>query len=101
MLDGTGIGECVPRHRHREFLRFLKTIDERTQPNLGLHLIVDNYAGVSALCDRGWPCYGEVEVAVVLVAASAAVWVVVALPHGLCRLLVLGVYLKYLKSGGA
>jgi len=44
MLDGTVIGECMPRHRHREFLRFLKTIDERTQPNLDLHLIVDNYA---------------------------------------------------------
>ena len=29
MLDGTVIGECMPRHRHREFLRFLKTIDER------------------------------------------------------------------------
>jgi hypothetical protein len=34
MLDGTDIGECMPRHRHREFLRFLKTIDERTLPNL-------------------------------------------------------------------
>ena len=44
MLDGTVIGQCMPRHRHREFLRFLKTIDERTLPNLDLHLIVDNYA---------------------------------------------------------
>ncbi|MGO9684185.1 MAG: IS630 family transposase, partial [Beijerinckiaceae bacterium] len=44
MLDGTVIGECMPRHRHRESLRFLKTIDERTLPNLDLHLIVDNYA---------------------------------------------------------
>lgn len=44
MLDGTVIGECMPRHRHREFLRFLKTIDERTLPHLDLHLIVDNYA---------------------------------------------------------
>src|SRR5580693_8494616 len=44
MLDGTVIGECMPRHRHREFLRFLKMIDERTLPNLDLHLIVDNYA---------------------------------------------------------
>src|SRR6516225_8489897 len=26
MLDGTIIGQCMPRHRHREFLRFLKTI---------------------------------------------------------------------------
>jgi hypothetical protein len=36
MLDGTVIGQCMPRHRHREFLRFLKTIDERTLPNLDL-----------------------------------------------------------------
>src|SRR5436190_18538651 len=43
MLDGTVIGQCMPRHRHREFLRFLKTIDERTLPNLDLHLILDNY----------------------------------------------------------
>jgi hypothetical protein len=42
MLDGTVIGECMPRHRHREFLRFLNSIDERTPPNLDLHLIVDN-----------------------------------------------------------
>jgi transposase len=36
MLDGTVIGECMPRHRHREFLRFLKTIDQRTLPHLDL-----------------------------------------------------------------
>jgi hypothetical protein len=44
MLDGTVIGECMPRRCHREFLRFLNTIDERTSPNLDLHLIVNNYA---------------------------------------------------------
>src|SRR5512138_443503 len=30
MLDGTVIGTCMPRHRHREFLRFLKLIDQQT-----------------------------------------------------------------------
>jgi hypothetical protein len=30
MLDGSVIGTCMPRHRHREFLRFLKLIDQRT-----------------------------------------------------------------------
>jgi hypothetical protein len=54
MLDGTVIGECMPRHRHREFLRFLKTIDERTPPNLDLHLIVDNYATHKAPAVRRW-----------------------------------------------
>src|SRR5438045_8727711 len=36
ILDRHVIGQCMPRHRHREFLRFLKTIDERTLPNLDL-----------------------------------------------------------------
>src|SRR5712692_7653509 len=54
MLDGTVIGECMPRHRHREFLRFLKTIDERTLPNLDLHLIVDNYATHKTPRVRRW-----------------------------------------------
>jgi transposase len=44
MLDGRVIGACMPRHRHREFLRFLKLIDQRTATNLDLHLVVDNYA---------------------------------------------------------
>jgi transposase len=43
MLDGTVIGDCMPRHRHQEFIRFLKKIDSETPPELTLHLIVDNY----------------------------------------------------------
>jgi transposase len=43
MLDGTVIGDCMPRHRHQEFIRFLKKIDSDTPPELDLHLIVDNY----------------------------------------------------------
>jgi hypothetical protein len=54
MLDGTVIGECMPRHRHCEFLRFLKTIDERTPPNLDLHLIVDNYATHKTPAVKRW-----------------------------------------------
>jgi transposase len=44
MLDGTVIGECMPRHRQGEFLRFLKRIDRETPAGLDLHLILDNYA---------------------------------------------------------
>jgi hypothetical protein len=44
MLDGQVIGTCMPRHRHREFFRFLKLIDQRTPAELDLYLIVDNYA---------------------------------------------------------
>jgi len=43
MLDGHVIGDCLPRHRHQEFIRFLKKIDAETPPELDLHLIVDNY----------------------------------------------------------
>ncbi len=43
MLDGRVIGDCMPRHRHQEFIRFLKKIDSETPPRLDLHLIVDNY----------------------------------------------------------
>jgi transposase len=42
-LDGRVIGDCMPRHRHQEFIRFLKMIDYETPPELDLHLIVDNY----------------------------------------------------------
>src|SRR6516164_4834099 len=52
--DPTIIGQCMPRHRHREFLRFLKTIDERTLPNLDLHLIVDNYATHKTPAVKRW-----------------------------------------------
>jgi len=43
MLDGRIIGDCMPHHRHQEFLDFLRQIDKQTPPDLDLHLIVDNY----------------------------------------------------------
>ncbi len=43
LLDGSVIGDCMPRHRHQEFIRFRKQIDARTPAALDLHLIVDNY----------------------------------------------------------
>jgi transposase len=44
VLTGVVIGQCLPRHRHEEFLRFLRTIDRETPKDLTVHLIVDNYA---------------------------------------------------------
>lgn len=43
LLDGKVIGDCMPRHRHQEFIRFLKKIDSETASHFVLHLIVDNY----------------------------------------------------------
>src|SRR6476619_768096 len=54
MLDGKVIGACMPRHRHREFLRFLKQIDNQTPAELALHLIVDNYATHKTPAVKRW-----------------------------------------------
>jgi transposase len=43
VLDGKVIGTCYPRHRHVEFLKFLRKIDREIPPGLDLHLILDNY----------------------------------------------------------
>ena len=43
MAEGKIIAECMQRHRHQEWLKFLKKIDAETPPDLDLHLIVDNY----------------------------------------------------------
>lgn len=43
-LDGTVISMCDDRHRHQEWLKFLRVIDEVTLPDKQLHLIADNYA---------------------------------------------------------
>jgi transposase len=44
LLDGKVIGDCLPRHRHQEFLRFLQKIDAEPPSQLDLHLIVDHDA---------------------------------------------------------
>ena len=44
VLTGTVIGQCLPRHRHQEFVKFLRTIDREVPKDLTIHLIVDNYA---------------------------------------------------------
>jgi transposase len=44
VATGAVIGRCLKRHRHQEFLKFLRDIDRATPKRLDLHLIVDNYA---------------------------------------------------------
>ena len=43
-LDGKLISTCMKRHRHQEWIKFLKLIDRQTPADKQLHLIVDNYA---------------------------------------------------------
>jgi transposase len=44
VLTGSVIGQCLPRHRHIEFLKFLRTIDREVPKGLQVHLILDTYA---------------------------------------------------------
>jgi transposase len=43
VLDGTVIGQCQPRHRHQEFVKFLEKIDRSVPRRQDVHLILDNY----------------------------------------------------------
>jgi transposase len=44
VLTGKVIGQCLPRHRHEEFLKFLSKIEREVPKGLQIHLICDNYA---------------------------------------------------------
>jgi hypothetical protein len=44
VLDGAVIAQCKPRHRHQEFLAFLRHIEANVPAQLDVHLVVDNYA---------------------------------------------------------
>jgi len=44
VATGELVGECHERHRHDEFLAFLKRLERQTPKDLALHLIADNYA---------------------------------------------------------
>jgi len=44
VLEGKVIGQCMKRHRHQEFIRFLNLIEARVSKKKTIHVIVDNYA---------------------------------------------------------
>src|SRR5919106_982951 len=44
IASGQVLTRCQRRHRHQEYLAFLKEVDESLPPNLDIHLVVDNYA---------------------------------------------------------
>jgi transposase len=54
VLDGKVIGQCMNRHRHQEFLRFLRKIDRETPKDLALHIIIDNYATHKHPAVKAW-----------------------------------------------
>ena len=54
VLDGKVIGQCMSRHRHQEFIRFLNKINRQTPAEREVHLIVDNYATHKHPKVRAW-----------------------------------------------
>jgi len=44
VLDGTVIGRCMQRHRHREFIRFLNAVERDVPAGKLIHAGLDNYA---------------------------------------------------------
>ncbi len=54
VATGRVITRCKPRHRHQEFLTFLRQIDGSVPHNLDVHLIVDNYATHKHPKVRAW-----------------------------------------------
>ena len=54
VLTGVVIGQCLPRHRHNEFLAFLRRIDRAVPKGLAVHLILDNYGTHKHAAVRAW-----------------------------------------------
>ena len=54
VLEGRVIGQCYPRHRHQEFLKFLRHLDEKFPGQMALHLILDNYGTHGHARVRQW-----------------------------------------------
>ena len=54
VLTGQVIGQCLPRHRNTEFLKFLRTIDKQVPRGLAVHMILDNYGTHTHPDVRAW-----------------------------------------------
>lgn len=54
VLDGKVIGECYPRHRHQEWLKFLRRLDREFPQDLQLHLVMDNYGTHQETHVKAW-----------------------------------------------
>lgn len=54
ITSGKVLARCTPRHRHQEFLAFLKQIEASVPEDLAIHLVVDNYATHKQLTVRRW-----------------------------------------------
>jgi transposase len=53
-VQGKVIGQCYQRHRHQEFLKFLRTLDKAFPGTIPLHIIMDNYGTHKHENVRAW-----------------------------------------------
>jgi transposase len=53
-LDGTVIGDTMPKHRHQEWLKFLKQIYRLVARDKEIHIVCDNYATHKTPEVRAW-----------------------------------------------
>ena len=54
VLDGTVVGQCMARHRHQEFLRFLNRLEREIPAGKLVHVILDNYGSHKHPKVRAW-----------------------------------------------
>jgi len=54
LAQGKVVGQCYARHRHQEFLQFLKRLDAEFPANLKLHVVMDNYGTHKHPRVQGW-----------------------------------------------
>jgi transposase len=54
LLQGKVVGECYQRHRHQEFLKFLRRLDAEFPASVPLHLVIDNYGTHKKQEVRSW-----------------------------------------------
>lgn len=54
ILNGKVIGSCLPRHRGKEFLKFLNQVEKEVPPDLEIHIVLDNYSTHKSAVVQRW-----------------------------------------------
>ena len=54
ILDGTVIGRCMPRHTHKDFIKFLRVVERAVPAGKSIRVVLDNYATHKHAAVRQW-----------------------------------------------
>src|SRR5580700_7527185 len=54
ILNGRVIGSCLPRHRGKEFIKFLNQLEKEVPEDLDIHLVLDNYSTHKSAAVQQW-----------------------------------------------